>query len=331
MNGVTRILIIRLSSIGDIVLTTPVVRMLKQQLEGEVEIHFLIKEQFKSVLEANPHIHQIHTIKDDVKVVIPVLKELDFHYIVDLHKNYRSARVKNDLRVLSFTLDKINVKKWMAVNFGTKLPELHIVDRYLDSVKAFGLKNDQQGLDYFIPTECDVKINEINPSLDTGYLVFVIGGAHIGKRMPSQKISEICSELDFSIVLLGGKEDEQAAKEIIESSHKNVFNAVGKYSINQSASIVQQASVVISGDTGFMHIASAFKKRIISLWGCTIPEFGMSPYQAHSDSLIIEPKQLKKRPCSKLGNRCKYGEDKRCITQIDNKDVIQAANRLMGS
>ncbi|MFZ6051577.1 glycosyltransferase family 9 protein [Halocola ammonii] len=327
----TKVLIIRFSSIGDIVLTTPVVRMVKTQLDGEVELHYLTKSRFQSVLAHNPYIDHLHTMEKDITEVMPRLKEEAFDYVIDLHKNIRTALIKKQLPALSFTIDKLNFKKWMLVNWGVnKLPKKHIVDRYLDTVKAFGIENDLEGLDYFLDKQKDhVDFGGWEVDVKEGFVAFAIGAAHIGKKMPAEKISEILAKLEMPVVLLGGKEDEEMGNQIVESvKRSDVINACGKYSINQSAFIVSRSEVLVAGDTGLMHIGAAFKRKIVSIWGCTVPEFGMYPYLPDPQSILLEPKHLTKRPCSKLGNRCKYGVDTRCITQIPNTEIIGAVKKL---
>ena len=147
-----KVLVIRFSSIGDIVLTTPIVRCIKQQLEG-VEVHYLTKDQFKTVLESNPYIDKLICIdkENDIAGVMKILKAEGYDYIIDLHKNIRTFRVKMKLKVPSFTFNKLNVEKWLLVKLKINiLPKVHIVDRYFKAVKSLGVVNDNKGLDYFI-------------------------------------------------------------------------------------------------------------------------------------------------------------------------------------
>lgn len=321
----TRILIIRFSSIGDIVLTTPVIRRLAQQLDGATEIHFLTKKKFASILEANPFVHQIHTIEQSVQEVLPALEALEFDYVIDLHNNIRSRVVKRKLKRLNFTFDKLNIKKWIWVNTGiNRMPDVHVVDRYMDTIAAFGTTDDGGGLDYFIPATTDVR----KENLPDRFVAFAIGGAHIGKRMEAAKIAAIVREINLPVVLLGGGEDELVAQEIMDQA-PNAISSVGKLSLHESALVVKQSELLVCGDTGLMHIASAFQKKIVSLWGCTVPGLGMYPYRPHEASVMIEPHGRKKRPCSKLGNTCKYGKDNRCIQAIDNKEVLEAIEKLL--
>jgi len=326
----TRVLIIRFSSIGDIVLTTPVIRMVKEQLDGEVEVHYLTKKSFEPLLKANPYIHTLHTIEDKVSEVLSTLQELQFDYIIDLHKNIRTMQVKKGLQTLALSFDKINWPKWLIVNLKIdRLPDVHIVDRYLDATKAFGVENDGRGLDYFIPAEEEVDLSVLPEGHRNGYIAFAIGGNHNTKVMPEDKIIDICKKLEVPVVLLGGKEDAARGHKISSYVGPIIYNACGQFSINQSASLVRQAQTVISHDTGLMHIAAAFKKDIVSVWGNTIPEFGMYPYlpKGEGSSTIIEVKNLRCRPCSKLGfDKCPK-KHFHCMNRIDADEVAAAAKK----
>ncbi len=324
-----KILIIRFSSIGDIVLTTPVIRCLKKQLT-DTKIHYLTKEQFYPVIKKNPYINKIHLLKDDMDALISDLKAEDFDHIIDLHKNIRSLLVKKKLRKPSSSFCKLNFKKWLIVNFKiNRLPDLHIVDRYFGSVKSFNVTNDGKGLDYFIPEDEEVNINDLPENFRKGYICFVVGGKHATKILPEEKVISICNKIKKPVVLLGGFEDKKAGDNIQKQTGENVYNSCGKFSINQSASLVKKAEKIITNDTGLMHIATAFKKEIISVWGNTIPAFGMYPYLPEKEknkSKIIEVKKLKCRPCGKIGfDKCpKKHFD--CMNKIDVYKIIELAN-----
>jgi ADP-heptose:LPS heptosyltransferase len=315
-----KILIIRFSSIGDIVLTTPVIRCCKQQLK-DAEIHYVTRSSFRSVLEHNPHVDKLFAFDKDLNEVIPQLKKENYDLVVDLHNNLRSARLKLALGKKSTSFKKLNVKKWLAVNFKSKtaLPDVHIVQRYLEAVNSIGVKDDGKGLDYFIGEKDKVDISSIDPSLTSGFAALVVGGSYYTKKIPPVKLIEICNTSKLPVVLMGGKEDEAIAKEVIPKC-KNVFNACGKFSINQSASILQQSSYVVTSDTGLMHIAAAYGLKIFSLWGNTIPQFGMYPYKPGQGSKILEV-DLKCRPCSKLGyTKCPKGHLK-CMLDINVSEI----------
>ena len=327
----TKFLVIRFSSIGDIVLTTPVIRGIKQQVEN-AEVHFLTKKSFSSVLQANPYIDKVHLFDKNYDELIETLKNEYFDYIIDLHHNLRTYRIKKSLGILAFSFDKLNYKKWLLVNLKiNKLPNIHIVDRYLDTVKLFDVVNDNNGLDYFIPSEDEVNISNYLPEITNDYIVLVVGAKHFTKQIPINLAVEICNKIDKNIVILGGKEDSEKAEKIQQLTNKRVFNLCGKLNINQSASVVKQSRLVITSDTGLMHIAVAFKKQIISIWGNTVPEFGMYPYESKELYEIVEVKNLKCRPCSKIGfSKCPKKHFK-CMNNIDVEVIISYAKQKISS
>ena len=322
-----KILIIRFSSIGDIVLTTPVIRCIRKQMPDAV-IHYLTKEKFKQVLGHNPYIDHIYTIKKDVDEVLLDLIGEKYDFIVDLHNNIRTWRVKMALHVPSKAFNKINLQKWMRVNLRINiLPAVHIVDRYLDAAKPLGIINDGQGLDFFLDPDKNETQLSLPEDFQNGYLAIVIGGQHATKMYPVDQLVELCRNLKENIVLLGGPEDAQNGALISKETGMHVFNSCGKYSIMESAWLLAVASHVITNDTGLMHIAAALHKDITSVWGNTIPEFGMSPYFSIGSNAInkmIEVKGLNCRPCSKIGyKKCPKGHFK-CMKEIKPQIIIDS-------
>ncbi|GAL83958.1 glycosyl transferase [Sporocytophaga myxococcoides] len=307
-------------------LTTPVVRNLKQQLSG-AEVHYCTKSQFGILFENNPYIDKVFYLDKSLNNLISELKKEDYDYVIDLHNNLRTSIIKWRLGKKSFTFDKLNLKKWLLVNLKLNtLPSLHIVDRYMATVKKLGITDDTKGLDYFIPSKD--KVNPQNFGLEPDkYIAFAIGAQHATKRLPLQKLIEACSLQDMPIVLLGGKEDKVSGDSVVEACKGlpfPVINLSGQLSLNQSASFLEQSKFVISHDTGLMHIASAFKKEIYSIWGNTVPEFGMFPYLTKYH--ILEKNKLSCRPCSKIGyKQCPKGHFK-CMNELDLKqefDIIK--------
>ena len=312
-----KILIIRFSSIGDIVLTTPVIRCLKEQLRG-AEIHYLTKRSFADILGNNPYVSKVYSIEKNISEALKELRLENYDHIVDLHNNLRSLEVKMRLFKSYTSFKKLNIQKWLLVNFKTDLlPKKHIVDRYMEAVKPLGIVNDSKGLDYFIPTKDEVDPGSLPETHRSGYIGFVIGAKHFTKQLPAEKIISICKKIDTPIALLGGKEDEAKGEQVRNAVGKKIYNACGKYNLNQSASLIKQAKKVITHDTGLMHIAAAFKKETVSIWGNTIPEFGMYPYLPDPGSKTVEVKGLSCRPCSKIGYpKCPKGHFN-CMNKIE--------------
>ncbi|MGM0530001.1 MAG: glycosyltransferase family 9 protein [Bacteroidota bacterium] len=320
-----KFLVLRFSSIGDIVLTTPVIRGLKTQMEN-AEIHFFTKPEYKNILEANPYIDKIHVLQQDLGKQLNDLKYEFYDYIIDLHKNLRTKRIISRLGIIDFTFDKLNWKKWYYVNFKVnKLPDKHIVDRYFEAVDIFDVENDKEGLDYFIPSRDEVDLTDLPSRFRQGYIAFAIGAKHNTKKMTRNKIISIITKIGLPVILLGGPEDQENGEAIAGQAGDLVLNACGRYSINQSASVIRQSRAVITHDTGLMHIAAAFHKKIISVWGNTVPEFGMYPYMPHPDSTLFEIRGLPCRPCSKLGFKKCPKQHFRCILDINDHEIAKKA------
>ncbi|NVO85280.1 glycosyltransferase family 9 protein [Hymenobacter terrestris] len=340
-----KILILRFSSIGDIVLTTPVIRAVKQQVAGAV-VHFATKPAFRSILENNPYVDRVHCLTGSLGELVAELQAEQYDFIIDLHHNLRTTILKARLGVKSSSFDKLNARKWLLVNWKIDtMPQLHIVDRYLAAAAPLGVQNDNQGLDYFIPEQDEVEVDEVlPPAFRNGYVAFAIGAQHATKRLPVERIIELCGLLRRPVVLLGGPTDESTGH-VIELAFDEgaaasppsearipespyyfpkspgpqarrtiIYNACGKFNLNQSASLVRQAQLVVSHDTGLMHIAAAFQKEIFSVWGNTVPEFGMYPYR--TEFRVLEVEGLSCRPCSKIGfAECPKGHFK-CMHDI---------------
>lgn len=326
-----KFLIIRFSSIGDIVLTTPVIRCLKKQLP-DAEVHFLTKQSFASIVENNPFIEKMHLLAHSWETVVHELKQENYDYIIDLHHNLRTLRLKKDLGIRSLPFNKLNVQKWIYTNLKWNLmPDLHIVDRYMKTVESFGVANDGEGLDYFVPQKDEVKQKDIPASHHAGFIGLVIGAAHYTKKLPVDKLKELCSKIDHPIILFGGKEDNENGKQIASVDPVKIYNACGKFNLNESADLVRKSKLVITHDTGLMHIAAAFKKKIISVWGNTVPGFGMYPYYGkfQISNLKFEINGLRCRPCSKIGySKCPRGHFK-CMKQISMDAVAETAMQYL--
>lgn len=324
-----KVLIIRFSSIGDIVLTTPVARCLKQQ-HPEVKLHYLTKASFKSLLAANPYIDHIHLFDKELDAVIEELKKEEFDFVIDLHNNLRTARVKKALDRPSGSFPKLNIKKWLLTNLKWDLmPDKSIVERYFEPAGEIKVYNDGKGLDHFTPGSAALSNDDIPMSHWSGYVGCVIGGSYATKKLPVEQWRKLFAVLPYPVILLGGPEDREEGNQIAEMDPVKIYNSCGKFNLNESAELVKHAQVVISNDTGLMHIAAAYQKPIISLWGNTSPEMGMFPYYGFNNlkeriapqSVIVENKSLGCHPCSKLGyNQCPK-KHFRCMNDLDMNEV----------
>ncbi len=290
------ILVIRFSSIGDIVLCTPVFRVLKHKYP-QANITFLTKKKFSNLLKGNEYIDEILSWDDQNDRNKLTLKSFDA--VVDLHSNLRSFIVKLRFwQAPSVSVKKKNLFKFLFTLTKWKIFSVNsIVARYIEILQPFGIENDEQGLD-FVVAETG---NTANISGD--YAVVVLGGTYASKRIPENKLEELFAEMQkIKVVLIGGTEETELGQRLAEKFPESVISVCGKLGVNESASVIQSSKVVISADTGMAHIAAALGKPIGLIWGNTSKDYGMSPVMKQGVELKdFEVGDIGCWPCSKLG------------------------------
>jgi len=324
-----KILVVRFSSIGDVVLTTPVVRALKNQLDFP-EIHFLTKKPFASILDGNTNVDRIITIEKSIDEVVDQLKLEKYDWVIDLHNNLRTTSLKKKLRRPSKTFNKLNIRKWLLVKFKIdKMPDVHVVDRYFDAVRSLGVENDHREGEFSLSESDYVDVERKFHVNAKSYITIAIGAQFATKRMPKSLLDKLISNIHAPVVLVGGEMDSELASELLASTdRKDVWNACGDYNLKQSASIVAQSAKLITNDTGMMHIASCLIVPVVSVWGNTVPSLGMYPYYPSNKNMfsIHQVDGLSCRPCSKIGfQKCPKGHFK-CMNDQSLNGILKKVN-----
>jgi heptosyltransferase-2 len=307
MVAIKKILVIRLSSIGDIVLTTPLLRHLNTACP-EAQLDYCTKLPFVSLLASNPRIAAIFTTE--------LLPSGSYDLVVDLQNNFRSRAIVRSLqagRIVHYS--KGNWKKWLLVHFKLNLNGKYrsVVDRYLHSLKKVGISGDRLGCELYPSLH---EKGFAAPFLKGGgkTLAICFGAKHFTKRYPPKQFATLISHLlnkkPLQLLLLGGTEDAPYATEILnilpDRFQSMVTNLAGRSSLMQSAAILERCDAVLCNDTGLMHIASAFGKKLFVLFGSSSAAFGFLPYHTQYD--LFEVKGLSCRPCSHIGlDRCPKG------------------------
>ncbi|MDX2246279.1 MAG: glycosyltransferase family 9 protein [Bacteroidia bacterium] len=321
-----KILVIRFSSIGDIVLTTPVLRNLKRAFP-EGEIHYFTKPAFSTVLKQNPYITQIHELESPLAPQLQRLKAENFDLILDLHHNLRSLRVKWALGVPRISFYKANLAKFLLVKTG-RLPRPipHIVDRYLDVLRKIGIQPDNAGLDFFLSkeaiTQAEVILKESGPAFSGDCLAVVLGATHRTKRWLPVHFTTMLNRFRQPVILLGGPDIRKETNAIIGGLDIPILDAVGKYDLMVSAALMKSCRAVLTHDTGLMHVAAAFGMKIFSIWGSTVPELGMTPWK--TESFILENTEIPCRPCTKIGfDVCPKGHFN-CMGKLTPEKVLES-------
>ena len=321
-----RLLFIRFSAIGDIVLASPALRCAKQQIPG-VEIHFLTKKSMKAVSEANPYVDQFHYFDKDLSTTIQELKACNFDYIIDLHKNLRTLRIRLALGVPYLSYNKLSVEKFLLTKFQVnRMADRHISMRSVDTLAPLGVSYDGKGLDYFVPSEVSQPV-----FFPKGYVALVIGASYATKKLPLESLKVLCSQIPHPIVLVGGKEEVADGEALALLDPTRIVNTCGAYSLHESALIVSKARLVISHDTGMLYIACAFEKNVIAIWGATSPALQVEPFMPDDSKAQVFQSivpDLACQPCSNFGTKtCPKGHFA-CMKQQDLPEITRQVENM---
>ena len=285
-----KILVVRFSAIGDILLTFPVVEALQHKYPS-AEIHFLTKPSNKSVLELLSGKVHPRFLQESLVQTAKQLRRERYDLVIDLHNNLRTFLLQALMLKGSWhRFRKLNFQKWLLTSFKwNTLPKVHVVERYAQAAKVN-------------PTSVTLVVN--NPAFDSltsNYVAWVLGATFSTKQFPLSKLIETIERLDMPIILLGG-DKENALASSLQAHFPSLISLVGKTSLTEAALVLSKANVVVTNDTGLMHLAAFYGKPMVCIWGNTVPEFGMYPYQS-TPVFHAQVRNLSCRPCSKIGHK----------------------------
>jgi len=340
-----RILIIRLSSIGDVVLTTPVIRVLHYRFP-HLKIDYLIKNTFKDLIAYHPAIDNCYTIPGNLplKGLLQLRENIredgKYDFILDLHDNLRSRILTLGGKIPYTRYNKNRFFRWLYVYWKISSPAIqtYITDKYFNALTQFDLRDDEQGLDLYFPGDFeyeDATVAEEAQRFQESRLPVTIapGAAWKTKEWIPERFAGVADRLiedsDATIAFLGGP-DEVTLMESIRRSMRNpekVLNFTGRTTLLESAKILESTQLHVANDSGLTHIATAFKKKVVVILGSTAKPLVFHPkYTTHA---IVEDPDLGCRPCTHMGrNRCPLGHFK-CMNNIDEQAVLEAINRVM--
>ena len=313
---INKILIIRLSSLGDILLTTPVIRALKEKFPG-AQVDFTVKNQYKDALSANPNLSNfiIYDKKENGQIAAR-LATSRYDLIIDLQNNFRSRKLIRGLNGEKFRFRKPSLKKFLLVRFKLNLMKdlKTISQRYAETANV---SIDDKGLELFIPSAIKTKLPK-----GENYIGFCPGSRHYTKRWPPEYFAKLGNELNllgFKIILFGGKDDSElcaSLNELIENS----VNLQNDDILLQTAADMRECKMIVTNDSGLMHTASALGIPIVSIFGSTVKEFGFVPQG--TQNLILENKSLSCRPCSHVGRAECPQKHFKCMNDLTPESVL---------
>jgi ADP-heptose:LPS heptosyltransferase len=282
------------------------------------------------VTEANPYVDQFHYLDSDLSATIQELKGRSFDYIVDLHKNLRSFRIRLALGVPVLAYEKLSVEKFLLTKFQiNRMPDRHISLRSVYALAPLGVVYDGKGLDYFIPEG-----TQVSALFPAGYVALVIGASYATKKLPLDSLKQLVKLIPHPIVLIGGPEEKVDGAELALLDPDRIINTCGVYSLHESAALVRDARVVISHDTGMLYIACAFEKNVIAIWGATSPALQVEPFMPENTKArvfqAIVP-NLTCQPCSNFGTKtCPKGHFN-CMKQQNLPTIVRQVENMWPS
>ena len=329
-----KILIIRLSSIGDILLSTPFVRQVRNQFRN-AEIDYIIKDVFQDLIQFNPHINTIFPLhlyagNKTLKKLKRQLKNRSYDIVFDLHNNFRSNYLRRGINAKKCrSIKKNKFKQTILVYLKKNLYNniIPIPERYLRVAEDFDISDDGKGLELFWNEETKIstenKALKIGLNLSEPYLCLAPGAGFHTKRWPAenfeQLIGHICREFNYHIVLLGGEEDKELGRFL--SAKDSVYDFTGKLTLVETGVVLSQGKALVSNDTGLMHMATAVNTPVLAIFGSTVQEFGFFPFRG--ESLVLENAELSCRPCTHIGRKKCPQLHFDCMLKISTEDVFE--------
>ncbi len=332
-----KILVVRLSAMGDLVVTTPILRVLHEQLGSEV--HLVTKAAFAPIVAHVPYISKLHLWSEGI---VPALRSEGYDLVVDLHGSIRSHLLRIRLGVQTIGFRKRNVEKLLLSRGVDLLGTQHLVDRYFAALRPAGVVDDGRGLDYFPTAEETAAAQAHTGDFSEDYIAIVLGATHFTKRMPAELVAEVILRLGRPIVLLGGQDVLQLAAEVLTKvasrsgsgpgGEARVLDLCGALPLRHSIAVLAKAEAVIAGDTGLMHVAAALRKRMVVVWGNTAPSIGMYPYYPAGPQRMYRSAEvlgLGCRPCSRIGYAaCPLGHFK-CMREQRAGQIVSQMRELL--
>jgi len=310
-----KILILRFSSLGDIILTFPLISVLRRKYPS-VEIHFATNEKYIPLLKMNPQINGFLTYKGEpLKTFRRKIKENKYDLIIDLHKNYKSIYSTHFTNSKVLRYEKDNFKKFLLVSFKINLTDVvtPVYKKYM-----LTLHDCLDEIDYrFMPTELDFDRRRI---VKPEYIVIAPSSKHFTKTFPKEKFEELIKNIKHhKIVLVGEKtKKDMSICRYLSSTSENIINYCGKVNYQALANVLYYSDVVICNDSGILHLSEALRKKVVAIFGSTVKEFGFYPQL--EDSRVLEVKNLICRPCTHIGRyKCPLKHFK-CMNEINISD-----------
>jgi len=346
MPDLEKILIVRFSSLGDVILASPLFRRLRSACPN-ARIDVLVKSDYSDAVLFNPHLSSVITLKTSERTELREIKKnirkTGYDLIIDIHNSLRSRYIRwGSGAVHTVVVNKRAVRRFLLVTFGWNFygDIVPVAERYCEGVRKYGVSDDGGGLEIFLPEETRSTVASVMEKYRTERYdtVFGIGPAarHSTKRWPVERFVELSVNLAKKrrcrIFLFGGREDNDFCGDMAQmvnsyAGYSAAENFAGRLNFLETAAALDYCHAVITNDSALMHMAAARGKWVVGIFGSTVKEFGFFPYRAKS--VIVERNDVRCRPCSHIGLEKCPKKHFRCMKEITAADVMNAVDEVL--
>jgi heptosyltransferase-2 len=324
-------LIVRFSSIGDVLLTTPLVRRLRAR-HPDARLVFVTKQAMAPLVADNPHLSSVVALApgEPLAALARRLTALAPTRGLDLHGSLRSAALRIRVRCpwRGYSKRKLARGVLVATKIDLYRRRVPVAERYFEAARGLDVHPDGGPPEFYLAADATERVDRWlgERGLASAPLaVLAPGAAHFTKRWPAEQWIPLARRLrdqGYALALAGGVHDRSAAADLTPVAE----SAVGEFGLQETGALLARARVVISGDTGVMHMATGVGTPVVALFGPTVEQFGFFPYGGRA---AVLQRDLECRPCSTMGSeRCPLGHH-RCLTDIDSAEVAAAVEQLV--
>ncbi len=330
-----KILVLRLSSIGDIILTSPMLRVFKASYP-DCQLHYVTRREFLPLLENDPHIDRLFAVdtadgRSGLRALNLQLSQEHYDAVFDLHNNFRSRILRNGVSTHIHRINKRGFRRLLllSAHFNTYRRIIAVPDRYIETAARYGIRPDTDGPRLYLTEDirlsARMKLRAAGVDLHTAASGICPGAKHFTKRWPAEHFTELAKRMTADgeqLLIFGGSADGAAAAQIREAAPKRIVDLTGRLSLLETAAAMEHCRIIVANDSGLMHMATAMQRPVVALFGSTVREFGFFPYQ--SPATVLEVSGLPCRPCTHIGrDHCPKGHFS-CLRGISPESVFEA-------
>lgn len=346
--SLTTTLIIRFSSVGDIILTSPLIRTLRTR-NPHCRIDFLVKEDHADLVRYNPHLSRTLLLPKgsglaELRRIRTQVREARYDLILDMHDNLRS-RFLTFGRSPVLRYRKRRLARFVLIHahhdiyrFAGGAVPMH--QRYIEPLAPYGIADDGAGPDVFLTTEIAASASAILASAGLPPAQQAVGvcpsARHATKMWDAERFASaaaaLAQERALPVILFGSQNETTRCEQIAERIHAHtpsalVINTAGRCTLLETAAAMDRCAVVLTNDTGLMHLAASRKRPLVAVFGPTVRQFGFFPQG--TPNVVVEQPGLACRPCTGIGRASCPKKHFRCMSDIATPRVVEAARSLL--